>query len=340
MKSVRCCFGLVLAGMAAILAPGFCSCSGGQGFPDGGAQVSVVAPMLICENVASVVVTVTGPGITPAIVADLVGADCQWDGTIDPIPAGGSRVFTARAYDAGDVLKYEGQATGVTITGGAVAQVTILLQQTDPVDPFDNTAPFIDAIVASASEVVPGGSIDIEVQAHDVNADDTLSYLWTATGGTFSTPALAATAWTAPASEGVQYLTIKVTDSHGAAVDVRVGIVVQWEPGSATIEAEFNDWPSVSGIVPSKGLVGAGETVDLDLSASDPNLDPLTYAWADEGGECAGSFDDSAIEDPVWTAPAVLPASGECTLSVMVSDGRGGSCSGLLTLYLGIPPGL
>jgi len=290
--------------------------------------------------VDAVEVTVSGPGITPAIVADLVGADCQWDGTIDPIPAGTDRVFTARAYDAGDVLRYEGQAVGVTITGGAVAQVTILLQQTDPVDPFENTAPFIDAIVASASETIPGGSIDIEVQAHDVNAGDSLSYLWTATGGTLSTPALAATGWTAPGSEGVQYLTIKVTDSHAAAVEVRVGVVVQWEPGAAAVEAEFNDWPSVEGIVPSAGLLGAGETVDLDLSASDPDLDPLTFQWSDEGGECAGSFDDSAIEDPAWTAPAILPAAGECTLSVTVSDGRGGSGSGLLTLYLGIPPGL
>lgn len=316
------------------------ACGGGHGFPDGGARVNVVSQALACDDIARVTVTVAGPGITPDIVAELAGAGCQWDGTVDPIPVGTGRVFTARAYDAGDVLRYEGKATGVTITGGTVVQVTIVLQQVEPIDPFDNTAPIIDAVVATTGTLEPGESLDIEVQAHDVDAGDTLTYAWTATGGSFSMPGQAATQWTAPGAEGVQSLTITVTDSHDAATDVTVDIQVVWVAGSATVEAEFNDWPSVTKIVPSRGLLPPGDAVTLDLTASDPDLDPLIFIWSDGGGDCTGAFDDATLEDPTWTAPAALPASGQCTLTVVVTDGRGGSGAGSLTLHLGMPPGL
>jgi hypothetical protein len=316
------------------------ACGGGPGFPDGGARVNVVSQALQCDDIAQVTVTVAGADISPDIVADLVGSACAWSGTIDPIPVGANRVFTARAYDADEVLRYEGAATGVTIVGGTVSQVTIILQEIDPIDPFDNTAPIIDAVIASTGTLEPGESLDIEVQAHDVDVGDTLAYAWTATGGTFSTPDQAATQWTAPGTEGVQSLTITVTDSENAAADVTVDITVAWSDGSAAVEATFNHWPSVAGIVPSKSLLAAGDTVALDQTASDPDADFLSFAWSDGGGDCTGTFDDPTAEDPSWTAPAVLPATGSCALAVVVEDGRGGTGTGSLTVHLGAAPEL
>lgn len=324
--------------LAVAIAFGHIACGGGPGFPDGGARVNVVSQALQCDDIARVTVTVAGPGISPDIVAELAGTGCQWDGTIDPIPVGTDRTFTARAYDAGEVLRYQGQATGVAIVGGTVAQVTIVMQQVEPIAPFDNTAPIIDAVVASVDSLEPGESLDIEVQAHDVDVGDTLAYAWAATGGTFSAPDQAATTWTAPGTEEVQSLTITVTDSEDAATDVTVNIQVAWLDGSAAIEATFNHWPSVEGIVPAKSLLAAGEAVTLDLFASDPDGDGLSFAWSDAGGDCTGTFDDPSAEDPSWTAPAVLPAAGSCTLSVIVGDGRGGTGTGSLTLHLGAPP--
>ena len=326
--------------LAAALAAFVLACGGGPGFPDGGARVNVVSQALECDDIAQVTVTVTGAGISPDIVADLVGSACAWSGTIDPIPVGTDRIFTARAYDADEVLRYEGQATGVAIAGGTVTQVTIILQEVEPIDPFENTAPIIDAVVASTATPEPGDTLDIEVQAHDVDVGDTLTYAWTATGGTFSAPDQAATQWTAPGTEGVQSLTITVTDSRDAAADVTVDITVAWTLGAAEVEAAFNHWPSVAGIVPSKSLLGTGETVALDLTASDPDADALAYAWTDAGGDCTGTFDDATAEDPSWTAPMTLPAAGSCTLSVVVDDGRGGTGTGSLKVHLGTPPGL
>ena len=100
----------------------------------GSAVVDVQISALSAADVARLVVTVTGEGISPTIVAELPeGPDDVWSGTIEGIPAGTDRTFTAEAFNPSDELIYAGSATGVTIENSVTTSVTIYLQQVDPI---------------------------------------------------------------------------------------------------------------------------------------------------------------------------------------------------------------
>ncbi|MCC6748387.1 MAG: hypothetical protein IT371_12060 [Deltaproteobacteria bacterium] len=82
-----------------------------------------------------------------------------------------------------------------------------------------------------------------------------------------------------------------------------------------------NRVPIIHGLVLSSEAVAPGQTVTIDLSARDDDAgDVLVYDWS----ATLGSFDDAAVQDPVWTAPAT---EGAAQLTVQVSDGRGGTRS-------------
>jgi glucose/arabinose dehydrogenase len=86
---------------------------------------------------------------------------------------------------------------------------------------------------------------------------------------------------------------------------------------------------AVAGANPTSGDVGM--TVSFDGSgSSDPNADPLTYAWdLDSDGE----FDDSTAVRPAWT----YNAAGNFRVSLRVDDGRGGTATDAVTIGVGRP---
>ena len=65
--------------------------------------------------------------------------------------------------------------------------------------------------------------------------------------------------------------------------------------------------------------VERGGEATLTATASDPNGDPLTYAWSASDGVIAGAGDTAAVR---WTAPDRI---GTVTIRVEVSDGEGGA---------------
>jgi plastocyanin len=102
----------------------------------------------------------------------------------------------------------------------------MVLQQTTAPTPFHNAVPVIDALVASADAVGPGKTVTLSVAAHDADPGDSLTYAWTATGGSFAGAATAASTWTAPAAEGSYQLTVTVTDTKGGALSVSLAVTV------------------------------------------------------------------------------------------------------------------
>ena len=113
------------------------------------------------------------------------------------------------------------------------------------------------------------------------------------------------------ASEGYAF-TYTVSDGNGGTDDAHVA--------GAVTETEANRAPTVSASCDPCEVAPGGE-VRLSATASDPDDDPLTYAWTAPEGGFAGAADGATAR---WTAPA---RTGRVTIRVRVSDGRGGTAS-------------
>jgi hypothetical protein len=298
----------------------------------GSAEVRVRADALSLQDVDRVTIRVSGPAIQPDVVVTLPGdPESGWSGVVDSIPVGGNRTFVARAFDASDVLLYEGTAEGVTIKPKQRAFVLIVLQQKNAPPPFENAVPRFESLVVSSNTVAPGQKVQLSAVATDPNPGDVLSYSWTADGGTFANPSKPDTRWTAPDTPGSYELVVSATDPHNATASLGVSITVAVPTGEADIGIEFNTWPVISELVPTPTRVDVGESTSLSLVATDPDGDPLTFVWT---ANCAGSFDDAATEDPSFTI-AQDNGGADCALSVSVSDGRGGTTKGTIAVQTG-----
>ncbi len=307
------------------------ACGGETGV--GEASLGVSAQALTANDISRVTVTVSGSGISPNITRNLFKTSGQWSGTLGGIPVGSDRTFLAQAYDASNTLLYEGQVTGVTISQNSTAAVFILLQQKTAPSPFHNSAPRVSSLVASSTQVEPGQSATLSVTATDADGD-TLSYAWTATGGTLANATTAGPTWTAPTTEGPQTINVSVTDGKGGQAGFSVVINVLAAKGKASVTTSFNTWPVVSQVSVTKGQLLPGDSTGLDVTAVDPDGDSLTYTWSDN---CGGSFSSTTAKNPTWRAPATQPPSGACTVSVAPNDGRGGSTQGSLSITIGLP---
>jgi hypothetical protein len=76
-----------------------------------------------------------------------------------------------------------------------------------------------------------------------------------------------------------------------------------------------------------------GASTQLQARASDPDGDALSYSWTQTSpASPQGAFSSPSSDSPTWTAPTVGTAT-PFTLSVSVSDGKGGSTTGTVTVY-------
>ena len=335
LSRVRVVFSLVLFAlpMSPTLVAGCASHDTAADSADTGeANVGVATQAASTADVTKVTLTVSGPGISKSIVKDLKYVNGQWTGKLSGIPVGDDRVFLAEAYDATNTVLYTGEASGVTITKGDTASVALVLQQKTPPNPFANGAPQISSLVASAGEATPGAPVELAVVATDPD-NDALTYAWTATGGSLANAGTATPVWTAPLTDGTQTLSVSVTDGKGGQAGMSVQLKTT-SKGSAEVSTTFNNWPVVTQVVATPGQLQPGDSSSLTVTATDVDGDALAYAWSDS---CGGSFSSTLAEAPTWTAPATMPSGGTCTLTVVVSDGRGGSTSGSLLIGINLP---
>ena len=324
----------VLAGLLA-----FAGCSGEQEHTQvGSADLTVHA--LGARDIGSVVAIVSGPSLPAPKSFPLFarGSDAAWGGKIDLLPVGNNYVFTVRAVDRSNAVDYAGSATGIAIVKDQVTAVTITAQQTTVAGPFKNAVPIIDACILSSISIVPGATITAKAIAHDPNPEDTIIYAWSAspTIGGFSAPSAAATTWTAPVTDGDQTLILSVTDNHGASTTASMGIHVSVGngQGQADVNVRFNTWPAVTALVAAPGYIVPGSPTSVTVTASDADNDTLAYAWT---SSCpSGSLSSTTAQTVSFTLPSGATDTS-CDLLVAVSDGRGGSTTGQLTLPVGQP---
>lgn len=295
-------------------------------------------------EVTAVDVTVSGPGIPGAgLTSHLTLAAGNWSGVIGGLPVGAGHNFHAEARNAQSQILYAGDVLDQTISATVPLIVLIVAQEVNPPTPPGNAAPLIDSITASALTPAPTLNVSLQGVAHDPDAGETatLAFHWSANAGAFDplTVDHANTTWTAPATPGPVTLTFKVTDVHGAyaAVDFTIDVEPASIYGGADVLVALNTWPTVTKVLASPGQISAGGSTQLIATAGDADGDALSFAW---NGTCPGHYAPSAVaQNPTFVAAATA-AAGPCNLTVHVSDGRGGTNDGLVTIVVGPPPAL
>ncbi|RKG62576.1 hypothetical protein D7X30_04630 [Corallococcus sp. AB011P] len=321
--------------MLVLVAALFAGC-GASSEEAGTARFMVAAHQSLASDITRVVVTSGGAGI-PSVSVELAPTNGVWGGIIGNIPAGADRTFLAQAFDAGGTLRFEGSASGISILADQTTLVAITLQQLNPPPPFENEAPIIDFVAANPSTVAAGGTVSLYASAHDPNPGDTLGYAWSATGGTFASTTEPVTSWTAPASTGLQTLTLTVTDSRGLASSALLVVNVLPEgEGEAELSIFFNSAPQVSSITATATQLSVGQMTTVFALATDLDGDHLSYSWS---ASCAGTWTDSSSALGEFT-PSLVPAGAcnNCRLTVAVSDGRGGHTTGTVALCVSNTP--
>jgi hypothetical protein len=76
-----------------------------------------------------------------------------------------------------------------------------------------DSCPQLTSWSASPLQVLPGGTVDVAATATDADPGDTLSYVWTASAGSFANPAAPATQFLCTPA-GPAILTVTVSDNH------------------------------------------------------------------------------------------------------------------------------
>ncbi len=157
------------------------------------------------------------------------------------------------------------------------------------------TQPLISQITATPEIVDAGGAIAVSVTA----SGEGLTYLWTASGGSFADATAPATTWSAPATPGVYTLTCSarasnnLTSSSSKAVGVEIGLQLVAQATSVTI---------------------ANRTRVVALAVGSG----LTYQWL----ASAGTITNVTADTVMWQAPDTVPLQVPY-VQVIVADAQG-----------------
>jgi hypothetical protein len=124
------------------------------------------------------------------------GAICS--GTSAPFDVKPNKTaFVSVTLVCGEVLPAQTRGT-VIATGTVVA---------------GNTCPVLTSWVTSPLQTSAGAAVDVAANAADPDAGDALTFLWSASAGTFTQPTARSTRYVCGAP-GIQTITVQVSDNH------------------------------------------------------------------------------------------------------------------------------
>ena len=126
-------------------------------------------------------------------------------------------------------------------------------------------------------------------------------------------------------SPGTFIIRLEVRDAEGLTGNTTRQVTI---PG--------NRAPTLTTINSVPAVAIAGEDVQLSASASDPEGDVLTYAW--DFGDGASDTGTTLAGGGTITATHTYAAEGMYTVTLVVTDGKGGSASGSVSVSVSPPP--
>ena len=174
--------------------------------------------------------------------------------------------------------------------------------------PGGNQPPVITSLTPERVQVPPssvGSQSIIEVRCEASDPDgDALSHGWSTTGGKFSGTG-PVVSWVASEHLGDYEVTVTVEDGKGGSA-----------VASVTISVVSNQDPEILSLVADPSVVSPQGKSTITCVASDPDGEALTYLWKASAGSITGEGDVVT-----WVAPDM---GGESTITVTVSDGKGG----------------
>jgi hypothetical protein len=170
-------------------------------------------------GIASATLTIqpgSGGWFEPIVAQLSAAADGQWTAYVDAVPAGPGRRFAVEVRDGAGGVAWSGAAQ-TDVAPAATASVALMLDPGTPAVPTVDTAPVIDALTATATQVAPSQEVSLQVLAHDPDPGDLVALWWGATCGTLDRPSDVTVRWTAPDAPGACRIDITVSDWSGVA---------------------------------------------------------------------------------------------------------------------------
>ena len=171
-------------------------------------QVTSSTNQVLASGMTSSVLPGIAPSLIiglPAAVGDRVsmdvapGAGAHCTGTSNPFNIVAGQTNPVNVNVTCDATHADGGSGSIVVTGVLVS---------------GDICPARSAwTLAPQSAAANGGMIDVGVTASDADTSDTLTYAWSATGGTFAGASLATTKYTCAAA-GDQTISVVISDNH------------------------------------------------------------------------------------------------------------------------------
>ncbi|MBS1841434.1 MAG: hypothetical protein JSS69_14195 [Acidobacteria bacterium] len=191
-----------------------------------------------------------------------------------------------------------------------------------PAAPAPVNHPPVAACSVSPASVYAGSGdpVALHVNASDPD-NDSLTYTYSATGGTVEGTTADARWNTTGLAVGSYTATAKVDDGKGGTATCSADLKVEPKP---------NQNPVIS-CTTDRSPIMPGERTGITSVASDPDGDPLTYTYSASAGQVSGdgakaTFDSTGL------------AAGSYTVKCGVSDGRGGTAESSTNVDVQQPP--
>ncbi|HUL34788.1 MAG TPA: Ig-like domain-containing protein [Candidatus Eisenbacteria bacterium] len=179
-----------------------------------------------------------------------------------------------------------------------------------PAPPKPNRPP-VAACSADPASVYEGTTSPVAIRVNASDPDnDTLTYSYTATGGTVDGTGPEVRWSPSGLAIGTYTVNAKVDDGHGGTATCAADVAISKRP---------NQPPTIS-CAPERNPILAGERVKINSTASDPDNDPLTYSYSATGGQISGNGPSADFDSTGLSA-------GSYQVTCTADDGRGGRTS-------------